>query len=216
MKQRDLTKWLCVVSAFVCIGGGQTNAHSSSHLAVVNTLEVLNQSVALQEIQKKFSESLNEDQSFVASIEKRLRESDQVMTQELQRLNHSSFSDSEKEIATNRLIANRHAYDREVAQLQEMLQKRKEYLDDVFGEAKGQIQKTVLLIIEGIAMRNNYDIVMNHTQVMYIAQNLEITTQVIQELNVKLPKLTINVEPIAQFKSRVESQSLIQEEVKHD
>ncbi|MBN9565542.1 MAG: OmpH family outer membrane protein [Alphaproteobacteria bacterium] len=189
---------------------GVINLHAASNIAVVNTLEVLNQSIAFQEIQKKFSEHLQKDQSFVASIEKRLREADQLMTQELQRLNQAPLSDSEKELASNRLIADRHAYDREVAQLQEMLQKRKEYLDEVFGEAKTKVQKAVLMIIEGIAGKNKYDIVVNHAQVMYVVQNLEITTQVIQELNVTLPKLTINVEPIVQFKARVESQSLIQ------
>jgi Skp family chaperone for outer membrane proteins len=204
-----LKKLARVFWALAWIWMGAFTIHASSNLAVVNTLEVLNQSIALQEIQKKFSESLQEDQSFVASIEKRLRETDQLMTQELQRLNQAPLSDSEKEIATNRLIANRHAYDREVAQLQEMLQKRKEYLDDVFGDAKSKIQKTVLLIVEEIASQNKYDIVINHAQVMYIARELEITTQVIRELNVRLPKLTIDVDPIAQFKAHVESQSLI-------
>ena len=212
----DLMTWVRIFLPLLWLGVCAPKAHASSNLAVVNTLEVLNQSVALQEIQKKFSEHLNEDQAFVASIEKRLREADQVMTQELQRLNHASLPEDEKQIATNRLISNRHAYDREVAQFQEMLQKRKEYLDDVFGEAKSKIQKTVLLIIEGISVRNKYDVVINHTQVMFISQGLEITDQVIRELNAKLPKFSISVESISQFKARVESQSLILEGAKDD
>lgn len=183
------------------------HACAEENIAFVNTLEVFQQSQALQGVQKKFFQYLKEDQKFVASVEDRLRKEDQQLNHEVQRINQKSLPQNEKELSTNRLIAGRHAYEHEVAHLQEILQKRKEYLDRIFSDAQMKVQHMMISIIEEWAQKRKYTAVLTHTQVVYISANKDITFEVVQELNNRLPKITIVFESIEDFKRRFESKT---------
>lgn len=194
--------WLLLfpVAALAAPGQGEK-------IAVVDTLHILNNSQALQEVQKKFSEHIQADQAYISTIESKFRDLDQKMADELQKINQTQMSPEAKEVASTALIAKRHEHDHQVVQLQELVEKRKEYLDEVFSKAKMQVHQALMHIVEDVARISHYTMVVNRAQVVYTEAGRDLTEVVSAQLNQDLPTLSLTVESLADFKSPMEAES---------
>ncbi len=178
----------------------------SEETAVVDILEVLNQSLAMQEWQATFSKHVHDDQSYLASIEQNLRGRELVMAKQMRGITQGTLSQEEKDKQTSALIDQRHQYDYEISALQDFLLRRKEYLDGIFSEGKNRVQGAVSAIVTEMALKSGFQLVVNRSQIVYVHPQRELTAQVIFKLNQKMPTLNLSVEPIVTFKQRLEKE----------
>lgn len=82
--------------------------------------------------------------------------------------------------------------DRQVSELDKILRSRKESLNKSFAQIQEEIENTIREIVTEIAKRRNLNLVFNATildasVVLYGGAELDITSEVLQELNHKLP-----------------------------
>ena len=187
-------------------GGTVLSMQPKVKTAVVDILEVFNQSLAMQEWQVKFSKHVHEDQAFLGKIEQDLRNRELVMAKRIRHITQGTLSKEEKERQTNQLIAQRRQYEDEIAALQDFLLRRKEYLDGIFSEAKKRVQGMVTALVKEMAQERGFQLVLNRSQVVYAHPKGDLTALVIAQLNQKMPTLSLTVEPIATFKKNFEKE----------
>ena len=190
------------------VGGilGSLPAQSADTAAVVDTFEVLKRSLALNELQSTFSHHLNNDQTYIAKLEQELRDRENTMAEEIRNINQGTFEPEAKNGLTNALVEKRHVYDREVASLQEFLLKRKEYLENTFSEGKNHVQEALSAIVQDMATKNGYTMILNRSQVVYTQADRDLTAQVVESLNKKVPTFKVTVVPIESAKKQFDQE----------
>ena len=72
------------------------------------------------------------------------------------------------------------------------VQTKKAKLDKAFAEALASIQKTVTNIVADIAKEKSIAVVMPTSQLLYAEPSLDVTDNVLTELNKRLPSIQVN------------------------
>lgn len=89
----------------------------------------------------------------------------------------------------------RQKFEQRVVGVQQMVQNRRRNLEASQGKAMLQVERSLNEIVANMAANNGYSIVLRRSQVVIVDTSLDITAAVLQELNDKLP--TVTVEPPA-------------------
>ena len=67
--------------------------------------------------------------------------------------------------------------------------------DRALGNARNEILRTVLVIVTTIAEDRKFNIVLDNSQALFVATALDITEQVMEELNDRLPTVAVEFPP---------------------
>ena len=73
---------------------------------------------------------------------------------------------------------------------QEVMEKNRRF-DRALGNARNEILRTVLVIVTTIAEDRKFNIVLDNSQALFVATALDITEPVMEELNDRLPTLSL-------------------------
>ena len=168
-------------------------------IAVID-MDALNQATAFQEFQKAFTHQVRADQQFIAAQENTFREQDQKFQQALHDLNNLDHHSPEAQKGSDNLIEQQQAYGREVAQFQDLIQHRKEYLDGIFRDSKISMYEQVSKIVRRIVQERNLVLVIHKSQVFDAHRALDITELVIKELSAQTPNIKTEILNIESFK----------------
>lgn len=149
-------------------------------VAIVDIQATLESSLAIQTIRK--------------TIDQINQEIHQSMTEK-----ESEFKQKEEELLKKRSTMTEEKFEQEVSMFNkkvngtlEDMKKKKARLERAHAEAAGKVHTTTINIINDLAKKNNINLVIPRTQVLFAKNNLLMTDEVILLLNNKLKYVKIN------------------------
>lgn len=158
-------------------------AHAEGGLiAVVNVQQIMQDSAAaksattqLKDKQKSFQDEIKKKDDALQKEEKELVKQKDALSQE-------AF---EKKA---------HAFRNKVTDVQKEVQSKKALLDNAYGRALGEIQKVTSEIIADLAKEKGFSVAIPTSQLLYADNKIDISAEVLERLNKKLPKLNVKFE----------------------
>lgn len=154
-------------------------AATTLSIAIVDVDEVMKNSVAAQSMRTQIEAFQKTFRDEIAKEESKLR----ARQQELQKLAPKTPPEQMAEKAR--------AFDKEVADFRNKAELRSRALDKSYSDALETINKAMFEAISDQAAKNGNNIVMSRAQVMMFDETMNITKGVIEDLNKKLDKVTV-------------------------
>lgn len=170
------------VSASLVISAPVFAEDAKQQIAVVNIQAVMKDSTAAQNVREQLE---SKQKSFQTSISKK--------EEELQKEN--------KELGERKSVMAKAEFDKKVSafrskatEMQKDVKDKKDMLDGAFERSLNDIQKVVTDIISDIAKEKGFVMAVPTSQILYADKSLDISTEVLDRLNKKLPKLEVKFE----------------------
>lgn len=151
-------------------------------MAVVDIQQLLKNSKAAQSIESQLTTIRKNFQTEVEKEEKTLRASEKAIL------------DQKGKISDEELKTKAQAFQEQVNASQKKVQDRKNKLDKALAVAIGKLRSEIVKVVAEIGDKNNLDLVLARTDVVIVAKELDITTQVLDRINSELPSVTVTVE----------------------
>lgn len=148
-------------------------------IAILDHQRLMRESSAAIDIKTQLDKQRQKYQDEITKKEQKLREADQELSRQRAILAPEAFAQK------------RHEFEGRVAQVQRDVQARKRELDQAYEFGLRQVQKAVQDIILELAKERGFNLVLPRKQVIFAAQEMNITDEVLLRLNQKLPKVTI-------------------------
>lgn len=184
--------WLTIISCLVInyystIHASNRNVDSRSidnrfaaRIAIVDVQSILEHSAAIQSIRKSVDQIGEKIRQDISKKDMEFKEIDNLLMGKRNSVSESAFEQEVNDFYKKVNIA------------QKELKDRKIHLEQAHAEGVGKVQKTIIKIINDLAEKYNLDLVIPNTQILFAKNTLNITQEVIAELNNKLKYITIN------------------------
>mgnify|MGYP006278112073 FL=1 len=175
---------LVVVLAFAGAARAQETGGAEAPLApavvaVIDYQRLLRESDAAQSIRAQVEERREAYQAEVEAERQRLAEADR-------RLN-----EARDELAPDAYRDRRRAFEEDVAGVQRLVQERRRELDEASSAAFQRIRDTVVQIIDALSEQYQFNLVLPRSEVLVFAPEIDLTAEVMAELNQRLPRVDI-------------------------
>ncbi len=148
-------------------------------IAVVNIQYVMKESTAARNVREQLE---NKQKSFQADITKK----------------EEALQKEDKELGKQKSVLAKAAFDEKLrafrtkaTDVQKDVQSKKAMLDSAFEQALNDIQKVVTDIISDISKEKGFAIAIPTSQILFADTKLDISSEVLERLNKKLPKLEV-------------------------
>jgi Skp family chaperone for outer membrane proteins len=149
-------------------------------IGVVNIQKIMKDSKAANSVRGQLKEKQKSFQSELDAKEKALYTEDQSLVKQSNTTDKAAFDQKVKDFRAK------------AADAQREVQNKKLQLDKAFAGALEQIQTTVIAIVKDVAAEKKLSLVVTSSQVLYNDPALDITAEVQQKLDAKLPNVTVN------------------------
>ncbi len=150
-------------------------------VAVVDVDKLMQASKSAKQLIAELEKQRAKFQEEVSKHETKLRELEKKLVEEQKKLSPDEFNKKREE------------FERQVAQVQEKVGKRREQLEQAFSESREEIQKAILKLVVEVSDKNKYTLVIPRSVVIFRADHLEITDNILKQLDEKLPKVNFKV-----------------------
>lgn len=114
----------------------------------------------------------------------------------------SDLKNAEQELVRQRTILSpeafgqrRRDFEKRVNDAQQSINSRRRDLDEAASAAHGRVVRVLIEVVGELLTQNDYQIVMSSAQTFIFKPSLDITGEVIQRLNKKLPTMTVQSPP---------------------
>ena len=173
-------KFLLIV--LCCIKSLPTNAQNvfNAKIAIVDVQSILEHSFAMQSIRKSIDTISQNIQNDISKKELQLKKIEEELIKKREALSEAAF---EKEV---------NEFNKKVSAAQKNIQDRKTRLEQAHAEAVSALHNVTIEIISTIAKKNNLNLVLPSSQVLFASNELNITPEVIQQLNTKLKDIKVD------------------------
>ncbi|MFU7500714.1 MAG: OmpH family outer membrane protein [Candidatus Tisiphia sp.] len=173
-----------IINSYSTIYASNTNIANrfATKIAIVDIHSILEHSVAIQSIRKsvdQISEKIRQD---LSKKDGELKEIENLLMGKRNSLSESAF---EQEFSL---------FEKEINIAQKEIRDRKVRLEQAHAEGIGKVQEAITKIISALAEKYNLDLVIPSTQISFAKNSLNITQEVVAELNNKLKHVTIKYE----------------------
>ncbi|HEX6980040.1 MAG TPA: OmpH family outer membrane protein [Alphaproteobacteria bacterium] len=148
---------------------------------VADVLHILREAAAVQSIRQQIEKQRAAYQADLQKQENELRNADQELARQRALLAPEVFAERRKDL------------ERRVADAQQLVQERRRSLDQAFNNAMQRVEQAMRDVIIEIVKERNYQVVLAKTQVVVVQSQLDITGEVMQRLNRKLPTVTVSI-----------------------
>jgi Skp family chaperone for outer membrane proteins len=155
-------------------------AFAETTVGVVNIQKIMRDSKAANSVRTQLKEKQKAFQIELDSKEKALMAEDQSLVKQSSTVDKAAFEQKVKDFRTK------------AAGAQREVQTKKVQLDKAFAGALEQIQGNVLTIVKEVAAEKKLTLVVTSSQVLYADGSLDITSEVQQRLDTKLPNVKVN------------------------
>lgn len=172
-----------VVAAALAFAPAAKAADPASAISVINIQQIMRDSTAAQNVRAQLESKQKTFQNEIAKKEEQLKKEDQELGKQRNVLSKSAF---EQKVTKFRAKA---------TEVQKEVQSKKALLDNAFERALNEIQKVVTDIIAEIAKEKGFMVTIPTSQILYSDAKLDITGEVLNRLNQKLPKLDVKFDP---------------------
>ncbi|MBL9029501.1 MAG: OmpH family outer membrane protein [Caedimonas sp.] len=162
-------------------GGKEETFVQPYDIAVLNIDKLLHESRVAKQIQTeletqrvKFQEEMKGHEESFLAWEKKLVE-------------------QQKDIKPEDFAAKRKEFDAKVAEVHQTAMRRREQLEVAFNEAMTKVQETILVLVRDAAVKHKYKLVVPRNLIIFRDDGLEITDEILQQLDEKLPSITLRI-----------------------
>ena len=152
---------------------------ASTKIAVVNIQEIMRDSTAAKSVREQLDAK---QKTFQKEITKR----------------EDDLQKADKELGKQRSVLSKEAFEKKALEFrqkatdaQKEVQAKKALLDNAFARSLNDIQKAVTDIIAGLAKEKGFAIAIPTSQILYTDETLDISKEVLERLNQKLPKVSV-------------------------
>ncbi|MDE1900089.1 MAG: OmpH family outer membrane protein [Alphaproteobacteria bacterium] len=152
-------------------------------IAIVDIQRLLEQSLAAKSVQKQLDAQRMKFQDEVEVEENGLRAAEQELTKERDHVSPQAYADHEQKLRQRFSTVENH------------VQARHSVLDAAYSDAMNQVHTALLAIVDKVAHEHGANIVILKQQAFWTDQPLDITGEVLKDLDQKLPKITITMPP---------------------
>jgi outer membrane protein len=163
------------------VAGAKAEALAPAVIAFIDYQKILRDAVAAQSIRQQIQAYRNNFQSELATSEKALRNEEQELKRQRALLSAEVFD------------SKRRAFEDNVARAQRTVQDRNRMLDRSYTQAMNQVSVMVRKIVADMSGALGFNYVVERSQIMFAKRDFNITAQVLEQLNAKLP--TVQVSP---------------------
>lgn len=151
-------------------------------VAVVDVQSTLENSVAVQSIREAVYKVSKKIQQDMADKDIELKKIETALIEKRPSISEEEF---QKEVLQ---------FDGMVNLARKDIQDRKTHLDRAHAEAMGKVHETTINIISDLAKKHNVDLVIPRAQILFAKSTLNMTMEVIDELNSKLKNVEMEYE----------------------
>lgn len=168
---------LCLV-ALVAIS--PAHAEDLKGVGVVNIPKIMRDSKAANSVREQLKNKQKAFQSELDAKEKALLQEDQDLAKQRNTLSQEAF---EQKVA---------AFRKKAMGVRQEIQEKRAQLDKGFEGALTKIQDTTLTIVKEVASEKSLKLVVSSSTVLYADSTMDITNEVLNRLNTKLPNVSVS------------------------
>lgn len=157
-------------------------AGSPFSIAVVDVQALLSESKAAKALQEQIKSERDKFQAEFSKYEKDLREIEQDLIKKRASLKPEEFNKK------------REAFESKLLETRKLAQSRKRALDEGFSSAVGVLRDEMVKIVAQVAESKKYDLVISRQNVVIVDKTLDITADVLAQLDQNMPSVALKVE----------------------
>lgn len=175
-----LRKWFtaCAVVCALALVAPQAHAEGSK-TAIVNIQKIMKESKAAQAARDQLKAKQQQFQDEISRKEKELQAQDQELAKQRNVLAKEAFEQQVKD------------FRKKATDAQKDVQDKRMNLTKAFDGALAEIQGNVQQILADLAKEKGFEVAIPSSQVLYYGQGLDISDEVLDRLNKKLPTMTV-------------------------
>jgi len=151
-------------------------------IAVADVQRLLRESLAGASLEEQVNGLRATLADGVAEREQALRKEEQELQEQMSILAQEVFAEK------------RRAFEEEVVAFQREVRERQRSLDEVYGEGLNQIRVIIIEILQQMVEERGYDLILPQAQILVGSRNLDITDDVLAELNSRIPSVNISID----------------------
>ena len=156
-----------------------TDAVATLPIAIVDMKAVRQKSSAMESVREQISKYRSGFQSQIQQEEDQLRAANQELARQRSILSADAFAQERENFKTR------------LAEVQRLVQKRRQELDQLRDAAMVDVQSTLNRVIADIANERGIVLVLRRDQTILVALPLDITDEVVEKLNKKIPNVVV-------------------------
>ena len=146
---------------------------------MIDYQRILRDATAARSIRDQIEARRKAYQAEISEQEERLHEADKAVARQRSVLTAEAFAQKRRE------------YEQEVAQVQKMVQERRRELDSVSAAALNEVKTALIEVVTNLADERGFNLVLPSSDVLFFARRIDLTDQVLAELNERLPKVQV-------------------------
>jgi Skp family chaperone for outer membrane proteins len=149
--------------------------------AVIDMQRIIRDAAAFRDARTQLEQRRTGWQGELAKDEDRLRKEEEELVRQRQVLAPDAFDKRRQE------------FERKVMDVQRRMQDRSVSLDQAFEKVRNDVGRTVIEIVSGVVKERGYNLVLDKSQVVFHAVDMEITDEVLRRLDQKLPTVKVQL-----------------------
>lgn len=153
---------------------GASSSHNLTRIGVLDFNKVWQEAKAPERIRNDIQEKRRNYQKEVIKFEEQLRREEESLQSQHEKISAEEYQNKKKK------------FEEAVLDLQKKVQYRKQGLEKAYSSAMNEVGDTLNKIVEKIAQEQRLDLILSATHVAFSAKELNITSQVINELDMML------------------------------
>lgn len=150
-------------------------------VAVIDIGKIRRDAVSVKSIREQIIAYQNKIQGEIQNEQEALRSAQQELAKKQTLLAPEAFAEE------------RRKFEQRVVGVQQMVQERRRTLEDSQNKAMIQVEKALNEVIANMAEKNDYDIILRFSQIIYVKNKHEITEEVLKQLDQKLPTIQVDL-----------------------
>ncbi len=171
---------LCVCFLWAASPAASAQTLEPPVFSIIDVQKVLRGSTAVTALARAIEERRGTYQAELRKQEESLREEDRELARQRSVLSADAYAEKRSEL------------ERKVATLQRQAQKRKRRLDQLFANGMARVQGELAKVAKEIAEERGLDLILSKATVVIVKPKLEVTDEVLERLNARLPDLPLS------------------------
>ena len=152
-----------------------------SIIAVIDTQSILRESSAAKSVRTQIEAFRKTYRNEIAKAEELLRKEEQELKRQRPIISAEAFAIKRRQFEDN------------VAKVQRSVQDRTRTLDRIYSQSMNKVGKVMNSIVTKMAKKMEFNFVIDRAQVLFAAKNVEITQDVLKQLNKEIPKVKVTL-----------------------
>jgi Skp family chaperone for outer membrane proteins len=154
-------------------------------IAIIDVQRILEESLAAKSVQKQLEAQRAKFQSETENEENGLRKEEDELGKARDQASTPDAVPSEREQQLRQ----------KMLMVERRVDTRRKLLEQAFDDSMKEVRKMLLGIVESIAKSHGANLVLVKQQALWVDAPLDITDEVLTQLNQKMPQLTVNIAP---------------------